>query len=311
MTEFRRTRDLDHEGDASARRHASYPPPVSRAGMPRRSLASFLSVESQSRSLGVSPSARALGRALVAVAAAVILPLLLSAEVRGRVDPAAPPVPPAMPGPASTPVPTGTLRVSVALIDTRGQSQPAADAVVWIEGDRIGTPPASGHVAAKVAQQRKTFEPHIGVVRVGSTVAFPNLDRIYHNVFSLSEIAPFDLGLYRNGASRSLVFTRPGVVRIYCNIHPDMAAFLVVVNSDAFGKTAANGSLELRDVPIGRWPVSAWHEKGGEGGAQVTVEAGRTTRLDIRLDASRWRPAQHKNKYGKDYPPPDDDENRY
>ncbi len=90
-----------------------------------------------------------------------------------------------------------------------------------------------------------------------------------------------------------------------------MAAFLVVVNSDAFGRTGADGSVELHEVPVGTWPVSAWHEKGGEGQAHVTVEAGRTTGLDLRLDASRWRPLQHKNKYGKDYPPPDDDEDRY
>jgi hypothetical protein len=62
---------------------------------------------------------------------------------------------------------------------------------------------------------------------------------------------------------------------------------------------------------VGTWPVSGWHEKGGEARAQATVVAGRTTSVELRLDASRWRPTSHKNKYGKDYPPPDDDENRY
>ncbi len=206
---------------------------------------------------------------------------------------------------------SGGVRVSVSLVTARGAVEPARDAAVWIEGAFGGAPRVKGKVAAQVAQRKKTFEPHVEVLRVGSTVAFPNLDRIYHNVFSLSEIAPFDLGLYRNGASRSLAFPRPGVVRIYCNIHPAMAAFLVVVNSDAFGKTGPDGSVELREVPVGTWTVSAWHEKGGEGQARVTVEAGRSAGLDLRLDASRWRPLQHKNKYGKDYPAPDDDENRY
>jgi plastocyanin len=221
------------------------------------------------------------------------------------------PAPASAPTPAATAPPTGSIAVSVTLADPRGAVLPAADAVVWIPGMVAAEPPPRGKVAARVAQRQKTFEPHVEVVRVGSTVAFPNLDRIYHNVFSLSEIAPFDLGLYRNGASRSLVFPRAGVVRIYCNIHPDMAAFLVVVDSDAFGKTAANGTLELRNVPAGAWSLSAWHEKGGEAQTRVTVEAGRTVRADVRLDASRWRPAKHTNKYGKDYPPPDDDENRY
>ena len=208
-------------------------------------------------------------------------------------------------------MPSGTLRVAISTVDPRGGAQPAADAVVWLPGARAGTGSARRAAAAKVAQRAKTFEPHVEVVRAGSEVAFPNFDRIFHNVFSLSEIAPFDLGLYRNGASRSLVFPRPGVVRIYCNIHPDMAAFLVVVDSDYFGKTGPDGALELRDLPAGALTLAAWHEKGGEGERRVNVEPGRTTRVAIQLDASRWRPERHKNKHGKDYPPPDDDENRY
>ena len=223
--------------------------------------------------------------------------------------------PPANPTPAAsptpTPVPTGTVRVAVSVVDPRGGVQPATDAVVWLPGLRT-VPGATRRIgAAKVAQRKKTFEPHVEVVRAGAEVAFPNFDRIYHNVFSLSEIAPFDLGLYRNGASRSLVFPRPGVVRIYCNIHPDMAAFLVVVDSDYFGKTGPDGTLELRGLPVGNPTVSVWHEKGGEGERRVTVEPGHLTRAVVQLDASRWRPEKHKNKHGKDYPPPDDDENRY
>ncbi len=206
---------------------------------------------------------------------------------------------------------TGTVRVSVSLLDARGSVERAADAVVWVEGALAAAAPVQGRAMPQVAQRHKTFEPHVEVLRVGSTVAFPNLDRIYHNVFSLSEIAPFDLGLYRNGASRSLAFPRPGVVRIYCNIHPSMSAFLVVVNSDLFGKTGKDGTVELRDVPVGNWQLSAWHEKGGEGQMRFTVEAGRATPIDLRLDASHWRQTPHQNKYGKDYPPPDDDENRY
>jgi len=213
--------------------------------------------------------------------------------------------------PTPTPTPVGSLIVAVSIADPRGGTQPAADAVVWLPGLRAAparTPRGGG---AQVAQRRKTFEPHVEVVRAGSSVAFPNYDRIYHNVFSLSEIAPFDLGLYRNGASRSLAFPRPGVVRIYCNIHPDMAAFLVVVDSDYFGKTGPDGTIELRGVPAGARTAAMWHEKGGESERPVTVVADRSTRVTVQLDATRWRPEKHKNKHGKDYPPPDDDENRY
>ena len=244
---------------------------------------------------------------VVAVAAGLVLSALVVAPASGQQGRPVAPVPPGH----ATAGRTGAVHVSVSLVDERGAVEPAGDAVVWLEGALSGAPLVKGKAAAQVAQRHKTFEPHVEVLRVGSTVAFPNLDRIYHNVFSLSEIAPFDLGLYRNGASRSLVFPRPGIVRIYCNIHPGMAAFLVVVNSDAFGKTGADGNVELHEVPVGTWPVSGWHEKGGDGQAQVTVVAGHTTWVELRLDSSRWRPSPHKNKYGKDYPPPDDDENRY
>jgi plastocyanin len=307
--EFPRARDLDHADGASQNRHGSSLPPISPAGMPGGSVASFLSVESHEGSPYAAGRFGSCRRWTVPLVAFLILAPSLPAPVRGQQGGAIAAAPPATL--SATPVATGSVRVSVDLVDPRGAIQPAGDAVVWLEGAAGGVPGAKGKVAAQVAQRQKTFDPHVEVVRVGSTVAFPNLDRIYHNVFSLSEIAPFDLGLYRNGASRSLVFSRPGVVRIYCNIHPDMAAFLVVVDSDSFGKTAADGSLELRDVPVGTWPVSVWHEKGGEGQGRVTVEVGRISQLNLRLDASRWRPLQHKNKYGKEYPPPDDEESRY
>jgi len=235
--------------------------------------------------------------------AAAALALAASGSAAAQVPPAVTPTP--------TPVPTGSLRVTVTTVDPRGATVPAVDAVVSLAGVRSGGVTSARTAGAKVAQRRKTFEPHVEVVRTGSEVSFPNYDRIFHNVFSLSEVAPFDLGLYRNGASRSLRFPRPGVVRIYCNIHPDMAAFLVVVESDHFGKTGADGSLVLHDVPAGPCTVKVWHEKGGEGERPLTIEPGRLARAAIQLDASRWRPAKHKNKYGKDYPPPDDDENRY
>lgn len=295
--------------DAAVARH--------RAGMCGGNIASFQSVEYREGRGWPPGSARANRAACAAIAAALALLALAGAPARGQQgrpglpDPASTPSPAVPPAPTPAQVPTGAVAVTVTLTDPRGSSQPAANAVVWIAGAQSGATGGEGVVAGRVAQRRKTFEPHVEVVRVGSTVAFPNLDRIYHNVFSLSEIAPFDLGLYRNGASRSLVFPRPGVVHIYCNIHPDMAAFLVVVDSDVFGKTAANGSLELRDVQAGTWPLSVWHETGGELETHVTVEAGRIARLALRLDATKFHPVQHKNKYGKDYPPPDDDENRY
>ncbi len=216
----------------------------------------------------------------------------------------------AAPEPVATALPTGAIRASVRLLDGRGRSTPGADAVLWLPGLRGGDP---GEIARRptLTQRQKQFVPHVQVVRVGGDVAFPNLDRIYHNVFSLSEIARFDLGLYRNGASRSVTFAKPGIVRVYCNIHPQMTAFLVVVDSDFYAKTDARGEALLTGVPAGRWRLSAWHERADESEHTVTVSAGGTSDLRLVLDASAWRFVPHKNKYGQDYPPPDDDEDRY
>ena len=102
------------------------------------------------------------------------------------------------------------------------------------------------------------------------------------------------------------------VSQLYSNMYP---VVLLILGFGMAGWSVAgseaDGTLELRGVPAGACTVSAWHEKGGEGERPVTVEPGGTTRVAVQLDASRWRPEKHKNKYGKDYPPPDDDENRY
>ncbi len=217
---------------------------------------------------------------------------------------------PAGPEPETTPQAPGQVRASVTLVQADGAKHPAVDAVVWLP-DAAAAAGAGAAGTAKITQREKAFEPHVEVVPVGSTVAFPNLDRIYHNVFSLSEIARFDLGLYRNGASRSVTFAKPGVIRIYCNIHPAMSAVLVVVEGQAYAKTGADGRALLPPVRPGRYRLSVWHERGGEKTLEVVVRAGGVTPVELSLDASQWRPEKHKNKYGKDYPPPDDDETRY
>jgi plastocyanin len=200
--------------------------------------------------------------------------------------------------------------VEVVQTHADGTKRPAVDAVVWLPGAEV---PESARPAAptRIAQRHKTFEPHVEVVSVGSSVDFPNFDRFYHNVFSLSEIAHFDLGLYRNGASRAVKFTKPGVIRIYCNIHPTMSAFLVVVEGNAFAKTGADGTALLPPVTPGAYRLSVWHERGGEQTLNVVVKPGSVTPIEVSLDASRWRSQPHKNKYGKDYLPPDDDQTRY
>jgi plastocyanin len=204
----------------------------------------------------------------------------------------------------------GDIRVAVSVLTPVKETVPGAGAVVWIV-DAAAAKQAAASARPKIASKDKRFDPHVAVVPAGGTVQFPNLDGIYHNVFSLSEKARFDLGLYRNGASRTMTFESPGLVKIYCNIHPQMAAVLVVIDGAIWTQAGDDGVAILARVPAGKVTVRAWDEKGGDFTGVVDVpETGRVP-LAVVLDGSQWREADHKNKYGKDYPPPDDDGNRY
>jgi len=204
--------------------------------------------------------------------------------------------------------PTGEIRVAVRVIAPGGVTVPAAGSVVWIPepgpGERAEAKP-------KLASKSKRFEPRVLVVPAGAAVTFPNEDPIYHNVFSPSGRDAFDLGLYRNGASKSKTFTTPGLVRIYCNIHPQMAAYLLVVDGPLFAQADAEGNAVLSRVPAGRRPVRVWDERGGDWSGTLDVVAGKTAVLSVLLDGSTYRETPHKNKHGRDYPPPGDDDTRY
>jgi hypothetical protein len=162
-----------------------------------------------------------------------------------------------------------------------------------------------------MASKEKRFEPHVIAVPAGTTVRFPNLDRIFHNAFSQTPGSVFDLGLYRNGASRQAKFDAPGLVRVYCNIHAQMAGYVMVVDSGAFAVTDARGAYRIAGVPDGPRTVRAWHEMAGETTAAVDVPAGGAAELNLQLDASAYRPTAHRNKYGEPYPPANRDADRY
>jgi plastocyanin len=233
---------------------------------------------------GVASRARAFG-----------LPLLLAAAA----------VPSANETP--TPRPTGDVRVSVWVTGKDGKKTAGQGAVVWIPGSTAAAPIEHGRVASK----NKRFEPRVAAIPAGGTIDFPNLDRIHHNVFSLSDRAKFDLGLYKNGASKPVTFEKPGVVRIYCNIHPHMAAYVRVVDGRTYAVAGADGIAALGAVPQGRWPLKVWDERGGEWTGSVDVVAGRIAPVVVTLDSSAYREIPHTRKDGTAYPPPDEDDNRY
>jgi len=151
-----------------------------------------------------------------------------------------------------------------------------------------------------IVMENKTFSPHLQVIPKGEEVSFPNRDEIMHNAFSLSPGNRFDLGLYKSGASKSQRFETPGVVRLYCNIHPQMSAFVLVMENPYFARVAPDGSYRIPDVPPGIYTVKAWHEKG-EAEKRVMVGGQGARGVDFQIDARRFKPKPHLNKFGKPY----------
>jgi plastocyanin len=194
----------------------------------------------------------------------------------------------------------GTVAGRVELLEKGGRrAADVSDVIVYVDGPKTRTPPAK----ATVVMRGKEFRPRVVVVATGATVEFPNEDGVFHNAFSVSGENRFDLELYKKPQSRSFTFLHPGVVRVYCNIHPQMSAVVLVRDNPFFTRAAADGSFSLTGVPAGRYAVKAWHERGGEAAAEVTVpEDGRVDAAALTLDTSRFRRAPHLNKYGKDYP---------
>jgi plastocyanin len=127
----------------------------------------------------------------------------------------------------------------------------------------------------------RRFSPDLLVVPVGSTVSFPNMDPIFHNIFSLSKPRTFDLGSYNKGETRTVVFPRPGVVEVYCHLHPNMEATILVTPNRWYARSNGTGQYKIPDVPPGRYIVVAWHKSAGFLRKSVVVEAGHDSVVDF------------------------------
>jgi plastocyanin len=163
--------------------------------------------------------------------------------------------------------PTPDLRRSVVYLESapRGAFEPT-------EGGR-----------AVMDQRNETFVPHVLAVTVGTTVDFPNSDKFYHNVFSLSKTRAFDLGRYATGSSKSVRFDRPGIVRVFCDIHSHMNAFILVFSHPFFGLTDADGRYRIDNVPPGTYGVIAWNEGTASEPKPASVPDGGLAELDFTL----------------------------
>jgi plastocyanin len=187
---------------------------------------------------------------------------------------------------------TGQVRVA-------GRKDASLPTIVYAE--RLDAPARPKPQRVKLNQREKAFEPRVLAIPVGSTVDFPNFDTIYHNVFSLSQPEPFDLGLYKRGASKKETFKRPATYRVFCNIHPQMTAVLLILPTDHITQADAEGRYSLA-LPPGRYRITAWSERSQPASAEITLAAAGASVPDLQLDESQFVELPHKNKYGQDYP---------
>ena len=169
---------------------------------------------------------------------------------------------------------------------------------------------------ARMVQKNKTFTPHVLAVTTGTVVDFPNFDPIFHSAFSNYNGQVFDLGLYAPGSTRSVRFSRPGIVRIFCNIHDQMSAIIVVLSSPWFDVTKQDGTFRIPDVPPGEYRVNVFHERAipatlDAATKVISVGADPVTLPAIAISESGYLAIPHKNKYGRDYTPPPSDRGLY
>jgi len=155
------------------------------------------------------------------------------------------------------------------------------DAVIYVESPAGDAAHAAATPHPKLAQKGQAFEPRVVVVAAGGTVDFPNLDPIYHNVFSVSPPRRFDLGKYPRGQSRSITFPKTGQVNVFCDIHSNMAAFILVVPNTHWVRPGADGSYELAGLAPGHYKLRAWHPDFAAQDLEVDVPAAGDVALDV------------------------------
>jgi len=155
--------------------------------------------------------------------------------------------------------------------------------VVYLESAPRGAFEPGESSPASMDQRNETFVPHVLAITAGTVVDFPNSDRFYHNVFSLSKAARFDLGRYAKGKSKSVRFDQPGIVRVFCEIHSHMNAFVLVFAHPFFAITDTDSRYRINNVPPGTYNVVAWNEGVASDPRPVTVGAGAIAELDFTL----------------------------
>ena len=205
-----------------------------------------------------------------------------------------------------------TLAGNLVLVSSEGhagkKSRDYSGAVVWLEpADPALVPAPPQFQRAKMEQRSKTFTPHVLAVQVGTAVDFPNFDPIFHNAFSNYSGQIFDVHLYAPQTTRRVVFRRPGMVRVFCNIHATMSAVIAVLPTPYYAVTGPDGRFKIR-APEGTYRFQVWHERSNAETLsmlerQIALGPQETTLPEIQVSEQGYLALPHKNKYGREYPP--------
>ena len=212
----------------------------------------------------------------------------------------------ALAGSARGDEPTGTVRGAVTVQKRTlfgvGSSDDKSGVVVYVTG--YSEPPPK--TEAILEQENEKFAPRLLPIVAGQSVSFPNRDRLYHNVFSVSPSTSFDLGQYKSSDTpRSQVFPTAGLVPVYCNIHPDMISYVVVLENRAFAVTSEDGAFELRGVRPGKLALNAWMPGAQRVTREIELAPGGALTVDLELSQTQTIPP-HLRKDGTPYPPAQD-----
>jgi plastocyanin len=211
-----------------------------------------------------------------------------------------------------------SVTATVSFAHAAGKARTDPDNVaVWLTPLQPTLAPASAAapIHPRLVQKNKTFEPHILIIPVGTEVEFPNHDPFFHNVFSLFEGKRFDLGLYEAGTTRNVLFDKPGVSYIFCNIHAEMSAVVIALNTPYYAVSDRKGQITVANVPAGKYLLHVWYEAASPETLnslirEITVGPQPTALGTLHLP-SPGTVTTHTNLYGHDYPPPTPDQPVY
>lgn len=191
----------------------------------------------------------------------------------------------------------GTVTVKTkGLFGKQGAKGDASNVVIFLED--LQMPNREGR--QKLSQKGKQFTPRVLPIVMGGVVEFPNEDPFNHNVFSPTPEYKFDLDFYGTGKSKNVRFEKPGAVRIYCNIHSNMVADVLVVPNPYFARTGADGKFRIANIPAGKYTFVAWQPSGASEKRGIAVVDGKTIQINFEVEESVFS-IKHKNKFGRAY----------